>query len=567
MVLRSLPARLAQLVALVAPAACVPATLAPIVAALLAGDSLAVSSAAAQRAPEDSARRLPHAEHSAPAAGSDTTGKPLGVPTPDPTMPGMTMPGMEMSGPDAARTARMTTAPGMQAMMHGPLGLPMTRTGSGTTWMPDSTPLYARMIEAGSWGLMVHGVAFGQYDHQGGPRGASQLGSVNWGMLMAARNLGRATADGGSAGRLQLRGMMSLEPFTVGGRGYPLLLQTGEAYQGQPLHDRQHPHDLFMEIAALYERPLAPNLGLQLYLAPVGEPALGPVAFPHRPSAASDPFATLGHHWQDATHISFGVLTAGLFTRTVKLEASIFNGREPDDVRTNFDYKGRSLDSYAGRLSVNPSPYVSLSAAYGYLRSPEALHPEESVHRTTLSALYGRPFRARGTAAISALYGINRHAGVAAPSGGLEGLLDLDGTNTLFTRVERVRKTGEELAFTAPGLVGAATAIPTAVSLLDPSQPFSVSSLTLGYVREVARGVRLLRGMSLGVGLEGTVNRVPASLAAPYGSQTPRGFAVYLRLRPSRMTMDMRAMAMPGSMAPHATAVRDPRLQNTPRGY
>ncbi|HEY0779308.1 MAG TPA: HAD family phosphatase, partial [Gemmatirosa sp.] len=251
----------------------------------------------------------------------------------------------QMPEHDAPMAPGMST--GMQAMMTGPLGLPMTRTGSGTSWVPDSTPMYARMFDAGSWGLMFHGVAFGQYDHQGGPRGASQVGSVNWGMLMAAHNLGRATADGGgTGGRLELRGMLSLEPFTVGARGYPLLLQTGEAYHGRPLHDRQHPHDLFMELAALYERPLAPDLGLQLYAAPVGEPALGPVAFPHRPSAAADPFATLGHHWEDATHISFGVLTAGLFTRVVKLEGSVFNGREPDDVRTNFDYRGRSLDSY-----------------------------------------------------------------------------------------------------------------------------------------------------------------------------------------------------------------------------
>ena len=409
----------------------------------------------------------------------------------------------------------------MGAMMTGPLGLPMTRTGSGTAWLPDSSPMYARMLDAGAWGLMFHGVAFGQYDHQGGPRGASQLGSVNWGMLMAARSLG--------AGRLQLRAMMSLEPFTVGSRGYPLLLQTGEAYHGAPLHDRQHPHDLFMEIAALYERPLAPNLALQLYAAPVGEPSLGPVAFPHRPSAAADPFATLGHHWQDATHISFGVLTAGVFTRTVKLEGSVFNGREPDEIRTNFDYRGRRLDSYAGRLSVNPTPFVSLSASHGYLKSPEALHPDESVHRTTVSALYARPFRTTGTLAAAALYGANAHPGQrTAPSGGGELLLDVDGTNTVFTRVELSRKTAEELALATNGSGTQATTF-------DASQQFALGTLGVGYVREVARGVGLLRGASLGLGVEGTLNRVPTALAPVYGSRTPGGFTVYLRLRPSRM--------------------------------
>ena len=466
------------------------------------------------------------------------------------------MPGMDMSG--AARATSPAMGPGMRAMMSGPLGLPMTRTGSGTSWVPAPPPLYARRFAAGSWGLMFHGVAFGQYDHQGGPRGASQVGSVNWGMLMAAHNLGRPTPDGGSTGgRLQLRGMLSLEPFTVGGRGYPLLLQTGEAYHGQPLHDRQHPHDLFMELAALYERPLARNLGLQLYAAPVGEPALGPVAFPHRPSASADPFATLGHHWEDATHISFGVLTAGLFTRAVKLEGSIFNGREPDEIRTNFDYRGRRLDSYAGRLSVNPSPFFSFSAAYGYLKSPEALHPDESEHRTTLSALYGRPFGAEGAFSASALYGVNTYADApTSPSGGLEALLALDGRNSVFARVERSRKSAEELALPVAES-GADVAVGPGAGLFAPAQQFNVRSLSLGYVREVVRGVGVLRGASLGLGVEGTLNRVPASLASTYGSRTPRGFAVYLRLRPSRMSMAVGSMHM-GSMHMGSTGTGTP---------
>ncbi|HEV2641193.1 MAG TPA: hypothetical protein VGT98_00725, partial [Candidatus Elarobacter sp.] len=222
-----------------------------------------------------------------------------------------------------------------------PLGIPMARMGSGTSWLPDATAMHASHAMLGTWELMLHGVAFLQYDDQGGKRGDRQLGSTNWGMLMAGRDL--------AGGRLNLRGMVSAEPFTVGSRGYPLLLQSGEAYRGQPLHDRQHPHDLFMEIAALYDHAIGNDLAVSLYAAPVGEPAIGPVAFPHRASASSDPLAPLGHHWQDATHVSFGVITTGLYTRTVKLEGSIFNGREPDAIRTNFDYKGRSLDSYAGR--------------------------------------------------------------------------------------------------------------------------------------------------------------------------------------------------------------------------
>src|SRR3989441_8210395 len=166
----------------------------------------------------------------------------------------------------------------------------------------------------------------------------------------------------------------TLFPYTTLFRS--LLVQTGESYQGVPLHDRQHPHDLFMELSALYERPVARNLGLSLYLAPVGEPAVGPVAFPHRPSAGDDPMAPTSHHWQDGTHITFGVVTAGVFTRNAKLEASWFNGREPDENRTHFDYTGRRLDSYSARLTVNPGPRWSLSTWYAYLKSPEGLHPD-----------------------------------------------------------------------------------------------------------------------------------------------------------------------------------------------
>ena len=152
----------------------------------------------------------------------------------------------------------------------------------------------------------MHGFVFGECDHQSGPRGDDQWGVINWGMLMATHSLG--------GGQIQLRTMLSLDPATITSRGYPLLAQTGETYKGEPLRDRQHPHDFFKELGVLYERPITSSVGFALYAAPSGEPALGPVAFMHRPSAMDDPIARLGHHWQDATHISFGVLTAGVFT-------------------------------------------------------------------------------------------------------------------------------------------------------------------------------------------------------------------------------------------------------------
>src|SRR2546422_8709713 len=199
-------------------------------------------------------------------------------------------------------------------MPAGPPGIPESRMGSGPSWLPATPPLHAAHYRLGRWTLMLHGVGFFQYDWQGGSRGSNQVGLVNWAMAAASRPLG--------GGQLQLRAMLSAEPWTIGSRGYPLLVQSGESYRGAPLHDRQHPHDLFMELAALYERPVGRNLGLSVYLAPVGEPAVGPVAFPHRPSAADDPLAPISHHWQDGTHITFGVVTAGGFTRAGKLEGS-----------------------------------------------------------------------------------------------------------------------------------------------------------------------------------------------------------------------------------------------------
>jgi hypothetical protein len=445
---------------------------------------------------------------------------------PDSSMAGM--PGMSAS-PGTAPMAGMGT-------MDDPIGIPMSRTGSGTTWLPDQSPMHAKHFLAGRWQLMLHGVLFVQYDRQFSDRGSAQFGAPNWGMLMASHPLHDA--------RITFRGMISLDPFTVTPRGYPLLLQSGESYQGEPLHDRQHPHDLFMEIAAIYERRLARDLGLQLYLAPVGEPASGPVAFPHRPSASSDPFAPLGHHWQDATHIAFGVITAGLYTRTVKLEGSIFNGREPDAIRTNFDYAGRSLDSYAGRLSVNPSAGVSLEASYAYLASPEGLHPDVSQHRFTAAALVARPLGAAGEWSSALIYGVNKESADGSPSNSVlaEANLDLDGTNTLFARAEYVQKSAADLAVDSAAQPGN-----PAFAMTTPRTLFNISTLTLGYMREISR----FSGGTLGLGFLANVNVIPATLAPAYGTRTPAGFAIFLRLRPGRLLMGSTEDAQAGM---HMTA-------------
>jgi hypothetical protein len=411
-------------------------------------------------------------------------------------------------------TTAMHDMAGMKAMSGPsmpprPFGIPMTRMGSGTSWLPDASPMRAYHVMPGGWTLMVHGDVDLYYDHQGSGRGDDQAGSTNWAMLMAMRPVG--------TGMLHLHGMLSAEPFTVGGRGYPLLLQTGEAYHGVPLRDRQHPHDLFMELSARYEVPLSRTFGVSLYAAPVGEPAIGPVAYMHRPSAQNDPFAPLGHHWEDATHITFGVLTAGVFTRTVQLEGTLFQGREPDDDRYDFDFG--DLDSYGARLAVNPTSRWSLAASYGYLKSPEALAPDENQHRLGASILHTGRFGRGGDWSTALVYGANKHTAPGEPSHGfahsllLESNLRLDDANSVFGRAEWVQKSAEELV----------------VPVLDPETRFEVGALVVGYVREVAQ----YGGASLGLGVRGSLNILPRDLEATYGTRTPAGLALYARLRPA----------------------------------
>jgi hypothetical protein len=300
----------------------------------------------------------------------------------------------------------------------------------------------------------------------------------------------------------------------VTARGYPLLLKTGELYHGEPLHDRQHPHEFFMELGALYQREFNDRLAWSIYAAPSGEPALGPVAFMHRPSAMDNPSAPLGHHWQDATHVSFGVITAGIFNRRWQLEASAFNGREPDEHRWNFDPV--KLDSYSSRITLNPSARWSVSAGVGYLKSPEALHPDESMHRFTASILHGRKFGHDGQTASAAIWGANRPGSSATTHSVLvENETILDTRNTFFGRAEFVQKTREDLALTGIS-----------------ATRFNVGALQLGYIREIARS----RWATLGLGGSATLNVVPGLLEEAYGTRTPMGTFVFLRLRPFHTT-------------------------------
>src|ERR1700694_1495452 len=432
----------------------------------------------------------------AQAATQDTTHKESTMQMP------MNMPGMRYRSADD--------------MMTGPAGVGMERMGSGTTWIPDAVTLPSRRRMFGDWMIMAHGFVFAQYDKQSGDRGADQFGSLNWGMLMATRDL--------AGGRFQARTMLSLDPFTVTKRGYPLLLQTGETYKGAPLHDRQHPHDFWMELGALYQREINKGLAWSIYAAPSGEPALGPVAFMHRPSAMDNPAAPLAHHWQDATHVSFGVLTGGIYSRKWQLESSVFNGREPDDKRWNFD--SIKLDSYSGRLTVNPTAHWSLAGGYGYLKSPEALQPDESQHRITASALHGAQLGADGQWASALIWGANKHSTSANWTSGflVESEAIVDAHNTLFGRTELVRKGAGDLVVDNPVILRSGAILPG----FPTTQSFNVGALQLGYIREVGRA----HWATIGLGAAATLNFVPAALEPYYGCRNPTGLLGLRRMRP-----------------------------------
>ena len=352
-------------------------------------------------------------------------------------MNGMNMPAADTS---PAPASQMDMA--MPGMSHAySRNLPMSRNGSATSWQPDQTPMYMWLQHRGPWMLMYHAGAYARYarqnfNHANGRGHANALDGPNWGMAMAQREIG-------ARGLLNLSLMVSLDPLTETLGGYPLLFQTGESYKGQPLIDKQHPHDLISGLSVGYTHAFSPDVDLSLYLGYPGEPAIGPVAFMHRLSAMPNPDAPLSHHWTDATHITFGVATLGLRYRQFKLEGSNFTGREPDEHRYNFDRP--RADSWAGRFSWNPTSGLALQASRAFIRSPEDLHPDENVTRTTVSVLHSRAWGERRYLASALVWGMNEgHA--ARPEHAVLAETNLSlGRPTFYGRYEFVQKDEEEL--------------------------------------------------------------------------------------------------------------------------
>lgn len=454
-----------------------------------------------------------HQHHDAtPAASSaekaDTT-KPM-----DHSMHGsMPMDGMTMHGPNHGLT--MDTTMGMTHSLSRHLS--MNRNGSGTSWHPDNTPMYAYMTHPkdNGWSYMLHYAVYlrytGQNSNNANKRGHNQqFGAPNWFMGMAQRKIGRR-------GLFQARAMISLDPLTIGNGGYPLLFQTGESYKGQPLIDKQHPHDLVSELSVSYSHSFNKDVDVYGYVGYPGEPALGPPAFMHRISSFNNPDAPLSHHWQDASHILFGVATFGVRYKWAKLEGSSFTGREPDEHRYNFDKP--TFNSYSYRVSINPSPSLALQFSQGFLKSPEESHPDEDVTRTTASILHSKAIGPSSYVTSAFVWGRNSHDGQGENSFLAESSLQFN-RFAFYGRYENVSKSLEELSITGPGL--------------NTHRAYTINTLTLGMNYRLVQ--YLNSDLVLGAQITGAKPE-KAVLQDVYGN-TPVSGQIYLRLSPSLMTMN-----------------------------
>jgi len=413
-----------------------------------------------------------------------------------PGMGDMQMPGMDMSG-----------HPPMNMQPQSFVGEILSHSGSGTAAEPNSTPVPMLMTVKRKWALMFHASVFLLDEQQTSARGSDKFFSTNWFMGMAQHPAG--------PGVFTARAMLSLEPATVTGREYPLLFQQGETAFGNPIVDGQHPHNLFMEIAALYDLKLGSRGLLSFYAAPVGDPAIGPLAYAHRASAAEDPLATLGHHQEDSTHIADDVVTAGLAYRFARVEASGFHGREPGENRWTIS-QGK-IDSWSARLTLQPGKNWSGQYSYGRIASIEGLFPNEDQMRMSASIMYNRPLH-DGNWANSLLWGRTRSVqdGSKFNSYAFESTARLRTRNYVWVRIENADRSSELLLGQNP--------LPA--NFVE--RPVGrVQAYTVGFDRDFD----LVSRLATALGVQATVYSAGQNLKQLYRSH-PAGVAVFVRLRP-----------------------------------
>jgi hypothetical protein len=395
--------------------------------------------------------------------------------------------------------ARADADPVDQAM-EGALGsYSMTREASGTSWQPDSSVHAGLFRMEDDWMLMGHALLNGVYDWQQGPRGDTDTFVSGMFMGMATRHFDSDT--------LQFRAMLSPEPL-MGKSGYPLLLATGETANGTtPLIDRQHPHDLFMELSATYAHALSAADSIFVYAGLPGEPAFGPPAFMHRQSILDSPEAPITHHWLDSTHITYGVVTTGFVHERWKIEVSRFRGREPDEFRYNIETG--TLDSTSARVSFNPAPEWALQTSFAHLVSPEQLEPAKDQDRVSVSAIYTHAIGAHAWWSTTLAWGSRRSTGEQSLHAAMiESALQPAEWWTVFARVEREQN--NELTGLGP-----------------PQVAYLVAKTSVGVIRDF----RVADHVKIGVGALYALNFVPQTLASLYGGSDPQGAMAFVRLK------------------------------------
>ncbi len=392
-------------------------------------------------------------------------------------------------------------APGMNMVDMNAAGMSLMNVASGTSVNPASWPMPMLMTHAGHWNTMFMGAGFLIDTQQSGPRGGDKFYFANWFMASAEHRAGEK-------GAFQADLMLSLDPATVTDRRYPLLFQTGETAYGKPLVDAQHPHDFIMSLGFHYVRQLGGNTSFEAYFAPVGDVALGPVAFPHRASAMELPQAPLSHHWQDSTHIANEVVTIGITHKKVKVEASGFYGSEPNENRWNID--AGPINSWSARLWFFLNKNWAMQVSTGRLTHPEALEPGDLV-RTTASVEYSKPVRG-GSWSSSFIWGRNHNTGTKRDLNSylVESVLPIHRKNSLTGRMELVEK--DELFADQVGRI--------------PGGAFRVGSYTIGYTRDVD----LFRYVETGIGANFSAYSLP-SVIRPYYGDHPAGGNIFIRFR------------------------------------
>lgn len=385
--------------------------------------------------------------------------------------------------------------------MYSLLGLPRARFGSGTTWLPDASPLYAVIPHKNRWGILVHGNLYTGYNWFGSKRGGQRFMGRNTLVVAPFRTFRKS--------ELSARLAISFEPFTIGNRGYPLILQAVQEKDGDWMYDKQYALDLFRELAVTWSWEVTRHWAATIYAAAAGEPALGPVTFTQRISASADPLAPLGFQVQEASHASFGVLTVGAFTRDIKLEASWFNGEVPGNKR--YGLYLRRPDSYSVRFTYNPMRAWSAQVSYGFLERPVPEQPDRSDHKFSTSIAYTEWYGADAGFATT-LSAAERVTTRGERSGAvlLEGYWNVDGHHALFGRAEVVQRTGIELALSS-----------------KTEGRYPVGTLAGGYVYYFGPLVSLAPGL----GVRASMSPMAKALEPEYGTRLPLGVMVFAQLR------------------------------------